>query len=293
MINTTLAEKERLQENLDNKIRKPKYDPYAEEFDADTGQKKMLSKYDEEIQGKKGKTFVIGQEETKASSKRNIPQISKNLTEISLEYDRPMEIVSDYVDPSTIKIKKPKKKKMNITRIKQTLDDEAESIADVQEAMPLALPTIKRIYDQDSGFGDDDELQEILAQQRRQNLKKRKISRPEDIVQSIRQHADEEEDVIVEGGLVIDDTSEFVRNLEMAHQEARQDRQIAVEEMMDVIEPEDVEMPNQDEISASEANERITNTGLEEEPLIAGSVAATLAALRRQGTPFPIQFNKR
>ena len=59
LISTTLAEKERLKENLDNKIRKPKYDPYAEEYDADTGEKKMLSKYDEDIEGKKGKVHHL------------------------------------------------------------------------------------------------------------------------------------------------------------------------------------------------------------------------------------------
>ena len=55
LISTALAEKERLKENLDNKIRKPKYDPYAEEYDVDTGEKKILSKYDEDIEGKKRK----------------------------------------------------------------------------------------------------------------------------------------------------------------------------------------------------------------------------------------------
>jgi U4/U6.U5 tri-snRNP-associated protein 1 len=56
LISTALAEKERLKENLGNKIRKPKYDPYAEEYDEDTGEKKLLSKYDEET---KKKVFIL------------------------------------------------------------------------------------------------------------------------------------------------------------------------------------------------------------------------------------------
>jgi hypothetical protein len=40
---------------LENKIKKPKYDPYAEEYNQETGEKKILAKYDEEIEGKKRK----------------------------------------------------------------------------------------------------------------------------------------------------------------------------------------------------------------------------------------------
>lgn len=59
LISTALAEKERLKENLDNKIRKPKYDPYAEEYDQETGEKKLLSKYDDDIEGKKRKVLYV------------------------------------------------------------------------------------------------------------------------------------------------------------------------------------------------------------------------------------------
>jgi U4/U6.U5 tri-snRNP-associated protein 1 len=55
LVSTALAEKERLKENLENKIKKPKYDPYAEDYDAVTGEKKILSKYDEET---KRKVFI-------------------------------------------------------------------------------------------------------------------------------------------------------------------------------------------------------------------------------------------
>lgn len=58
LISTALSEKERLKENLDNKIRKPKYDPYADDYDPETGERILLSKYDEEMDGKKGKVFI-------------------------------------------------------------------------------------------------------------------------------------------------------------------------------------------------------------------------------------------
>jgi U4/U6.U5 tri-snRNP-associated protein 1 len=294
LISTALAEKERLKENLDNKIRKPKYDPYAEEFDSETGEKKLLSKYDDDIDApKKQKTFVLGQEiEVK---KRNVPQPSNNLIAISLDYDRPMEILSDYADPSTFKIKKPKKKKAkNITRVADILDDEgliANGTEMVDDTTSIPLPSIKRTYDEDAGYGDDDELQEALAQRRRQALKKRKIMKPEDIAASIRQLKDEEDFVAEGGGLVIDDTSEFVRGLEMAQQEvaaARIEKQNAAAQEIDVdVEAADTDMLDDTETPVEKPDERVTTSGQEEEPLIAGSVAATLAALRRKGTvPF-------
>jgi len=52
LVSTSLVEKERLKQNLENKIKKPKYDPYAEDYDVVTGEKKILSKYDEENQRK-------------------------------------------------------------------------------------------------------------------------------------------------------------------------------------------------------------------------------------------------
>jgi len=53
------VEKERLKENLKNKVRRPRYDPYAEEYDPETGEKKLLSKYDEDIEGKNRKVYII------------------------------------------------------------------------------------------------------------------------------------------------------------------------------------------------------------------------------------------
>jgi len=47
LISTVLADKERLKENLDNKIKRPKYDPYADEYNPDTGEKTLLAKYDD------------------------------------------------------------------------------------------------------------------------------------------------------------------------------------------------------------------------------------------------------
>ena len=58
LISTVLAEKARLKDNLENKFKKWKYDPYAEESSYIGREKPILAKYDDEIK----KTFTIGKE---------------------------------------------------------------------------------------------------------------------------------------------------------------------------------------------------------------------------------------
>lgn len=75
--------------------------------------------------------------------------------------------------------------------------------------------TKKRTYE-DVSFVDDDDLQASLAAQRREALRKRKRVRPEDIAKQLREEAAVPEDVGEDDGtgLVIDETSEFVSNLQ-------------------------------------------------------------------------------
>jgi U4/U6.U5 tri-snRNP-associated protein 1 len=291
-----LAEKQRLKENLDNKIRKPKYDPYADEYDDDTGEKKLLSKYDDENEAQKRKTFVLGKDQPSSkSTKQNLSTASGNLTAISLDYDRPTEIASDYVDPSTIKIKKPKKKRAKTTTSAAAILDNDVLLPDgasegmAEQFTPIPLSSLKRTLNEDSGFGDDEELQAMLAQRRRQAVKKRKFTQPEDIVRNLREYKDEEAGP-QSGGLVIDDTSEFVRGIEMTQQETPAERRRRSQSNMEVdrvIEPADIEMLDADVVIREDSlplNENITSNGLDEESLIAaGSMAATLAALKRTG----------
>jgi len=224
----------------------------------------------------------------------------------------PLEIVSDYINPSTIKIKKPKKKKpKTITRMSALLEDHTIAENDtpggvtisVDEVAPIPLASTKRTYNEDSGLGDDEELQELLAQRRRTALKKRKISRPEDIVQNIRRSGDDENlDASENGGLVIDDTSEFVRALEMSQLEAApmqkgllHDEQSPGKMEIEATDNfEDTEMPDDMLMMVEhdkESNEAVPSLDLEDEPIIGGgSLAATLAALKRTGT-FPSFLN--
>jgi len=211
----------------------------------------------------------------------------------------PLEIASDYADPSTIKIKKPKKKKdKGSAKVSALLEDEGllpddsrDLSIDLGDSLAMSLSSAKRTYNEDSGLGDDEELQGILAQRRRQALKRRKISRPEDIARSVRESANVESfQASEDGGLVIDDTSEFVRGLEMSQvATARQEQtgeqspdKMEVDEK--VADNTDLDMPDEMTTITEAADQDTTKTvALEDEPIVASSLAATLAALRRTG----------
>src|SRR5437762_4667369 len=206
------------------------------------------------------------------------------------------------MDPATIKIKKPKKKKhKNTTRVTALLDDEGLGETDASGSGPPAdhvapalITSTKRAYNEDSGLGDDEELQEMLAQRRRQALKKKKTSRPEDIIRNVRQSRDDEDLGASEnGGLIIDDTSEFVRGLEISQLERTAPSGLLnnehLPEEMDIDatgDIKDIEMPDQlPEEIVVESNGNVLSSGLDDEPIVASSLAATLAALRKTGMP--------
>lgn len=233
--NAELREKEKLNERLKLKTKRTVYDPNAEE---EGGEKSVLAQYDEEIQGKKKKHFTLdgfGRTQEGSNGTDDAPSGPRGL-QFSLDIageDRPR---SDYMDISEIKIKKPKKKKDKSKRQRPVDEDDDDLFAaTVQPAAPPAEPLDAMQVDgaqqegglkrkrEDVSFIDDDDLQASLAAQRMAALKKRKRARPEDLARQLREEAsatpgpademdvEEEEE---EGGLVIDETSEFVSNLQ-------------------------------------------------------------------------------
>jgi len=168
----------------------------------------------------------------------------------------------------------------------------------------LPIQTAKKRTFEDMSFVDDDDLQASLAKQRRNALKKRQKMRPEEIVQQIREEesttpaADSEE---AEGGLVIDETSEFVANLQRPSALDRKERRSAsrqvdhVTAMGDSDEDGDVEM-NQSYANVEDEEDRlerlqrelsatdgITNTGLEAEATLDRGVGSTMRLLKERG----------
>jgi len=224
--NMDLRDKEKTAERLELKKRKPVYDPLA---DDGTGKKSILAHYDEEIDGKKQRKFTLGALASGGGMKvigdagdvASGPQGTRFSLDFMMDDKQP---VSDYMDISDIKIRKPKKKKEKSKKQRSAEDDALFPLpeAPAPDAMDLDEPQsgngAKRSFD-NVNLIDDDDLQSSLAMQRRVALKKRKLTRPEDLARQLREEeASAMPDAAMkgeeDGGLVIDETSEFVANLQ-------------------------------------------------------------------------------
>ncbi|KAE8444457.1 hypothetical protein EG329_000548 [Mollisiaceae sp. DMI_Dod_QoI] len=310
--NLDLRERERLNEKLELKKKKPVYNVHDDEED---GPKGILSHYDEEIEGKKGKRFTLdGMGSTAEAASQGVSAKKLKPKAISLDFlkDEPK---SDYLDVSEIKIKKPKKKKSKSTRQKVADEDDifpmAEQRVTPQEnggTMDIDQPvqaTKKRTFE-DMSFVDDEDLQASLAAQRRNALKKRQKLRPEELVQQLREEESTtpaaENDAEADGGLVIDETSEFVANLQKPSAPERKPRRSSSRQVEPVTamddesdEEGDVDMDRsyanvedeEDRLARLKreisANEEITNTGLDAEATLDRGVGATMKLLKERG----------
>jgi U4/U6.U5 tri-snRNP-associated protein 1 len=330
--NLDLRAREKLSEKLELKKKKPVYNP--NDID-ETGEKSILAHYDEEIIGKKGKSLLLDgkggvaeatvdgtvlKSKPKAISldllSKYLPRAPSPLCIMQLLSGNPEdEPKSDYLDISEIKIKKAKKKKAKSTRQKALDEDDifptveaADTPVDNANSMDIDQPaqaTKKRTFE-DMSFVDDEDLQASLTAQRRNALKKRQKLRPEEIAQQFREEASAtpvaNEADEVEGGLVIDETSEFVANLQKPIAPERKQRRSTSRQAEPVTtmgddsdEEGDVNMDRsyadiEDEddrlarIKREEsANADITNNGLEEEARIDQGIGATLKLLKDRG----------
>ena len=327
--NLNLRERENLSEKLELKKKKPVYNP--NDID-ETGEKSILAHYDDEIIGKKGKSLLLdgkggtaeatGVDGTVLKSKPKAISldifskpltVSKNGEKHRLTIPVEDEPKSDYLDISEIKIKKPKKKKAKSTRQKAVDEDDISPTAGVAapadgvDSMDVDQPVAskKRSFE-DMSFVDDEDLQASLAAQRRNALKKRQKFRPEEIAQQFREEASAspavENDTDSEGGLVIDETSEFVANLQKPIEPERKQRRSTsrqaetVTAMGDESDGEgDVNMDRsyadiedeEDRLARVNRQESetadITNNGLEQEATLDNGVGATLKLLKDRG----------
>ncbi|KAF7117695.1 hypothetical protein CNMCM5793_006851 [Aspergillus hiratsukae] len=310
-----LREKEKVAEKLELKKRKPVYDPTEE----NTG---ILAQYDEEIEGKKRKRFTLDAqgstvEEREAKRQEVSDRLKQNLVSLDLGAIETTP-VSDYMDVSEIKIKKPKKKKAKATR--QRVIDEDDIIptiestpngameVDASNGVPAPAPR-KWESNGNVSFVDDDDLQASLTRQRMAAFKKRQKVRPEDIARQLREESQTsmgaENDETEEPGLVIDETSEFVSNLQKpALPEPRERRRTTTpaesikaesikEEPADDDADVDMERSYNDIEGEEDLKERIkreesqlqqiSGTGLEEETTLDQGLGATLNMLKQRG----------
>ncbi|KAJ5583540.1 hypothetical protein N7535_002160 [Penicillium sp. DV-2018c] len=320
--NIEMAEKEKTQEKLELKKKKPVYDPTAEN-------QGILSQYDEEIDGKKRKRFTLdaqgSTEEREAKRQEVSNQLKKNIISLDFEPEVPS---SDYMDISEVKIKKPKKKKAKATKQRTLMDEDyiapAEDSPDAQGSSAMEIdskagvpvPARRKPANEEVSFVDDDDLQASLALQRRAAFKKRKKLSPEELVKQLREEESQtpmeienSEDGDHGPGLVIDETSEFVSNLHkptlLEQEERSRSASIAAakEHKAPTAEPEeegvevdmdrygDVEdeeelaarIKRDEAVGAQAQPQHLTGTGLEEESSLDQGLGATLAMLKSRG----------
>jgi U4/U6.U5 tri-snRNP-associated protein 1 len=301
--NAELRAKEKLEEKMTLKKKRPDYDP-TEQSEA----KAVLSKYDDEIDGKKQKRFTLDGAGSTVEARQKVldadGEVKSKGVKISLDMLEEDAPISDYVDPSTIKVKKPKKKKEKKTRQKVVDDDDIfpvttaptadQDAMDVDGAQANGTLSKKRALE-----FDDDDLQARLAEQRRQALNKRKKTDAAELARQLREEMPVDEQEPEEVGLILDETTEFVANLKNPEEEEEETRRSRTPR--DAVKGEDDEDgdtamagPSYADVEGEEErNERIkreisapaeiTETGLEDEDFVSGSAGATLAMLRKRG----------
>lgn len=330
--NLDLRERERLNQKLELKKKKPVYNPND---DDGTGEKSILAHYDEEIVGKQGKKFTLDGKGSTAEAAAAIDSVVRAKPKaISLDIlsmhshvssPRTIQVLtagaedepkSDYFELSETKIKKPKKKKAKSTRQKAV---DAEDIflsveatnppAENETSMDIDKPMaqVKKRTIEDMSFVDDDDLAASLAAQRRNALKKRQRLRPEEIVQQLREEASATpmpENEADEGvGLVIDETSEFVANIQRPIATALDRKRESMPQPTDAITSMGADSDEDGDTNMEEsyaniideedraarlkreesANADITNNGMDEEATLDKGLGSTLKLLRDRG----------
>ncbi|KAB5528156.1 SART-1 protein [Coniochaeta sp. 2T2.1] len=316
--NLDLREQEKLKERLELKKKKPVYDP--NDMD-DTGDRSILAHYDEDF-GKKKKLFTLDVKGTnneladildapavqrRRAQNLDVDMLGKPanraaentspLTEPADDAPAP----SDYLDPSDIKVKKSKKKKSRNTRQRPADDEDAlypgdqptDNVMEVDQ--PITYTKKRKIVDED--FVDDDDLQSSLARQRKETLKKRKKTRPEDIARQLREEASAEPEAVNGGGedqpagMTLDEITGFVDTL--VKQEPAEERkrrkstpradQPSTAMAEDSDEDEDMKdatiVKEETQDDAGETN----TTGIDDEECVGGGMASALKLLRGRG----------
>lgn len=308
--NVDLREREALDEKLSLKKKKPVYDPNAEGEEVDST---ILKHYDETIDGKKRKRFTLDGQGASVEEREAMKQaVGEKLKAkpISLDMFQNDMPISDYAEVTEGKIKKPKKNKAKTTRQRAVDEDDMFPVdttstpqanddnMDIDSGPSHGAINIQRPTEAMS-FADDDDLQASLAIQRRAALKKRRKIRPEDIARQIREEAatpgaeEETEDV----GMIIDETTEFVANLQRSKEEGQARQQAGRlggptplrvaeggEDSHSRIgeERQDTDM-NRSRESSTPATPGMTGTGLEEDAILSQGVGATLNMLSQRG----------
>ncbi|KAK9469208.1 SART-1 protein [Lipomyces arxii] len=274
LISSALQERHKTLKNIENRKRKARYTGLEDDSGEPRG---ILSRYDDEESEENSKFFTLDSDVISVGAvvnereKQRETAMHPNQTKVSLDVQMPDIIApaSDYMPPEPVKMRKPKKAKKSKSRTRE-VDEDAVMVD----------------YGQDNIENDDEDLQALLAKQRRLQQLKRKtqILTPEMLAETIIEEQPQEEAIDGEG-LVIDDMTEFVSTIgSTTDEEQQQQRRIRTEVSPDVQMP-DVQPAESEEPEEGEAEEEEQQvTGLEEEAAVSSvGLGATLNLLRSRG----------
>ncbi|KHJ31929.1 putative dna binding protein sart-1 [Erysiphe necator] len=304
--NLELRAAEKLNETLELKKKKPVYNPMDMD---DSKNHSILAQYDEDNEKKNSKFTINEHGNVLENSAKDDSTSKKQIFSLDIIQD---ELESDYLPATIAKVKKPKKKKAKSIRQKMVDEDDIippplkESISVIGgEGDNEKKPILKKRTYNDISLVDDDDLQRSLAAQRANVLKKRQKLRPEALVQKIREEAltplgdnDTSED---KNALVIDETSEFVANIQKPSGPNRKKRSVsrqietATQASDDIDRDGDVKMKQERPDSENEdvkpehisqeklLNSQITENGLDPEATLDRGLGSTLKLLKERG----------
>uniref|UniRef100_A0A182VSG8 U4/U6.U5 tri-snRNP-associated protein 1 n=1 Tax=Anopheles minimus TaxID=112268 RepID=A0A182VSG8_9DIPT len=143
LVNVNMIDDERYKRNVENRKANPQhygYDVYCQDDVDEFGmpkQREVLGKYNEEIEGQRKSSFVIGSNaEQEAQEKRRLLEIKTKLEKKKLDSleTTPLTLVSDYFTETELSTFKKPKKKVRKIRQKLRADDLLASLP-VEESM--------------------------------------------------------------------------------------------------------------------------------------------------------------
>jgi U4/U6.U5 tri-snRNP-associated protein 1 len=285
LVNVNIVDKEKTERHFKFKKGKPKYNPYEEFERQQMGlDKRILAQYDDD---EEPTGFILssgGAVNIKEKAQQEIQsQLKKGA--ISLEYEKLKENDDYYTKEEMLTFRKPKKKKKKSNRrkdIEQVEEDDDGDVSMEVEHEKFSNSNKKAI--DSMNFVDDDDLQNALSKVRSATNKKL-LGNPTEFALRILEADPEEESMEEHKGLVISDLTEFVAAVgnELDDDDTQQ-IDVVMEPSKDV--PKELAIENhvqEVEMEEEEIREDTAPVILEEEPLVADGLAATLNFLKRKG----------
>ncbi|XP_017880646.1 U4/U6.U5 tri-snRNP-associated protein 1 [Ceratina calcarata] len=235
LVNVNITDEERYQRNILNKTKKPGYDAYDDDNFDEFGfpKKTILEKYDEEIEGEKKDTFVLGTNISKEIKQNKLDYVKQRLANKRLETLQMAEpkLASEYYNEQELtKFKKPKKKVRKIRKklkAEDLIPEDNDYLRDlgsrrskrtedvVKENDTLDVDDLGAPAEDLSGIKleeDDKELDLPVALKKAQRLKESQASNIEKVVETIKQEPTGSEEN-QSGNIVLNATAEFCRTL--------------------------------------------------------------------------------